>query len=64
VRNTGCSSKSPVNQLLYDGLLVLRTAGRTPRGMVTGEAKYFHMHKGTGMVGDRIQDARHAQPAG
>jgi len=56
----GVVSKSPVNQLLYDGLLVLQHRGQDAAGMVTGEANTFHMHKGTGMVGDvfRTRDMR------
>jgi amidophosphoribosyltransferase len=43
---------SPVNQLLYDGLLVLQHRGQDAAGIVTAEGSTFHMHKGPGMVRD------------
>jgi amidophosphoribosyltransferase len=43
---------SPVNQLLYDGLLVLQHRGQDAAGIVTAEGPTFHMHKGPGMVRD------------
>jgi amidophosphoribosyltransferase len=43
---------SPVNQLLYDGLLVLQHRGQDAAGIVTAEGATFHMHKGPGMVRD------------
>jgi amidophosphoribosyltransferase len=41
-----------VNQLLYDGLLVLQHRGQDAAGIVTAEGPMFHMHKGGGMVRD------------
>ena len=48
----GIVAKSPVNQLLYDGLLVLQHRGQDAAGIVTAEGATFHMHKGAGMVRD------------
>jgi amidophosphoribosyltransferase len=46
----GVVAKTPVNQLLYDGLLLLQHRGQDAAGIVTSEHKTFHMHKGPGMV--------------
>src|SRR6478672_13298339 len=56
----GVVAKSAVNQLLYDGLLVLQHRGQDAAGMVTAEGSTFHMHKGSGMVRDvfRTRDMR------
>ncbi|HEX9179703.1 MAG TPA: amidophosphoribosyltransferase [Burkholderiales bacterium] len=48
----GVVAKTPVNQLLYDGLLVLQHRGQDAAGIVTAEGSTFHMHKGPGMVRD------------
>src|SRR5947207_11953961 len=48
----GIVAKTPVNQLLYDGLLLLQHRGQDAAGIVTSEHKMFHMHKGPGMVRD------------
>jgi len=48
----GIVAHSPVNQLLYDGLLLLQHRGQDAAGIVTSEHKSFHMQKGTGMVRD------------
>jgi len=48
----GVVAKNPVNQLLYDGLLVLQHRGQDAAGIVTAEGATFHMHKGPGMVRD------------
>jgi amidophosphoribosyltransferase len=48
----GVVAKSPVNQLLYDGLLLLQHRGQDAAGIVTSEHKQFHMHKGPGLVRD------------
>ena len=42
----GIVAKTPVNQLLYDGLLLLQHRGQDAAGIVTSEHKAFHMHKG------------------
>jgi amidophosphoribosyltransferase len=53
-------AKSPVNQLLYDGLQVLQHRGQDAAGIVTGEGNTFHMHKANGLVRDvfRTRDMR------
>jgi len=48
----GIVAHSPVNQLLYDGLLLLQHRGQDAAGIVTSEGNHFHMHKGSGMVRD------------
>ena len=48
----GIVACSPVNQLLYDGLLLLQHRGQDAAGIVTSEHNTFHMHKGSGMVRD------------
>ena len=48
----GIVARSPVNQLLYDGLLLLQHRGQDAAGIVTSEHKSFHMHKGNGQVRD------------
>ena len=48
----GVMATSPVNQLLYDGLMVLQHRGQDAAGIVTGEGSAFHMHKGPGLVRD------------
>jgi amidophosphoribosyltransferase len=48
----GIVARSPVNQLLYDGLLLLQHRGQDAAGIVTGEGSMFHMHKGSGQVRD------------
>src|ERR1700687_1789375 len=59
----GVVAKSSVNELLYDGLLVLQHRGQDAAGMVTAEGSTFHMHKGSGMVRDvfRTRDMRNLQ---
>ena len=48
----GVVAANPVNQLLYDGLLVLQHRGQDAAGIVTAEGPMFHMHKGGGLVRD------------
>src|ERR1044071_4355761 len=48
----GIVARSPVNQLLYDGLLLLQHRGQDAAGIVTSERATLHMHKGSGMVRD------------
>ncbi|MFK7962563.1 MAG: amidophosphoribosyltransferase [Burkholderiaceae bacterium] len=45
-------SRGPVNQLLYDGLLLMQHRGQDAAGIATNYAKTFAMHKGNGMVRD------------
>jgi len=56
----GIVSKSPVNQLLYDGLMVLQHRGQDAAGIVTADGRTFHMHKDKGLVRDvfRTRDMR------
>jgi amidophosphoribosyltransferase len=48
----GVVASNPVNQLLYDGLLVLQHRGQDAAGIVTADGAMFHMHKGSGLVRD------------
>ena len=48
----GVVAHTPVNQLLYDALLLLQHRGQDAAGIVTGEGAMFHMHKGSGYVRD------------
>ena len=48
----GVMAATPVNQLLYDGLMVLQHRGQDAAGIVTGDENTFHMHKGPGFVRD------------
>ena len=48
----GVVARTPVNQLLYDGLLVLQHRGQDAAGIATSEGQTFHMHKGGGLVRD------------
>jgi amidophosphoribosyltransferase len=48
----GIVARSPVNQLLYDGLLLLQHRGQDAAGIVTSERNSFHMYKAPGTVRD------------
>jgi amidophosphoribosyltransferase len=48
----GVMAHSPVNQLLYDGLMVLQHRGQDAAGIVTSMDNAFFMHKGSGLVRD------------
>jgi amidophosphoribosyltransferase len=48
----GVVSRSPVNQLLYDGLLLLQHRGQDAAGIATSNGKAFAMHKSSGLVRD------------
>ena len=51
----GIVGKNPVNQLLYDGLLVLQHRGQDAAGIVTCDGNTFYMHKNNGLVQDVFQ---------
>lgn len=51
----GIVGKNPVNQLLYDGLLVLQHRGQDAAGIVTSDGDTFYMHKNNGLVKDVFQ---------
>jgi amidophosphoribosyltransferase len=51
----GIVGKHPVNQLLYDGLLVLQHRGQDAAGIVTCDGNTFFMHKSNGLVKDVFQ---------
>ncbi len=59
----GIASTESVNQLLYDGLLVLQHRGQDSAGIVTAESNTFHMAKGPGLVRDvfRTRDMRNLE---
>ena len=46
----GVVAHTPVNQILYDGLLLLQHRGQDAAGIVTSEGPMFHMYKGPGLV--------------
>ena len=48
----GVVGSAPVNQLLYDALLLLQHRGQDAAGIVTLQERKFHMHKAKGMVRD------------
>jgi amidophosphoribosyltransferase len=48
----GVISKGPVNQLLYDALLLLQHRGQDAAGIVTMQGTKCYMHKARGMVRD------------
>jgi amidophosphoribosyltransferase len=49
---TGVISQAPVNQLIYDALLLLQHRGQDAAGIVTMEGTKCFMHKARGMVRD------------
>jgi amidophosphoribosyltransferase len=48
----GVVGASPVNQLIYDALLLLQHRGQDAAGIVTQQERKFFMHKAKGMVRD------------
>ena len=56
----GVISKSAVNQLVYDALLLLQHRGQDAAGIVTMEGTKCYMHKARGMVRDVFRTAQHA----
>ncbi|MDQ1513606.1 MAG: amidophosphoribosyltransferase, partial [Microbacteriaceae bacterium] len=56
----GISAASPVNQLIYDSLLLLQHRGQDSTGIVTDDGGSFHMVKARGQVREayRTRDMR------
>lgn len=48
----GIVSKQPVNQVIYDALLLLQHRGQDAAGIITGQAGKLYMQKARGMVRD------------
>jgi amidophosphoribosyltransferase len=48
----GVVSKQPVNQMIYDALLLLQHRGQDAAGIVTGQGGKLYMQKSRGMVRD------------
>jgi amidophosphoribosyltransferase len=48
----GVVGQTPVNQLIYDALLLLQHRGQDAAGIVTQQERKFFMHKAKGMVKD------------
>jgi amidophosphoribosyltransferase len=48
----GVVSHTPVNQLLYDALLLLQHRGQDAAGIATNHSSMFSMHKANGLVRD------------
>lgn len=48
----GVVSKTPVNQVIYDSLLLLQHRGQDAAGIATANGNNFHMYKANGMVRD------------
>ncbi len=48
----GIVSNSPVNQMLYDALLLLQHRGQDAAGIATTQGNSFFMHKANGLVRD------------
>ena len=48
----GVVARSPVNQLIYDSLLLLQHRGQDAAGLATWHDQFFSMHKAFGLVRD------------
>eukprot|EP01032_Pedospumella_encystans_P028171 gene28171-31821_t len=48
----GVVSHQPVNQMLYDALLLLQHRGQDAAGIATNHSSMFSMHKANGLVRD------------
>jgi len=48
----GVIANEPVNQLIYDALLLLQHRGQDAAGIATHNGFSFHMHKANGLVRD------------
>ena len=51
----GILAKSPVNQSIYDGLMVLQHRGQDAAGILTSDGRRVHLRKDTGLVRDVFQ---------
>ncbi|ARU05834.1 amidophosphoribosyltransferase [Comamonas serinivorans] len=51
----GVVNNAPVNQLLYDALLLLQHRGQDAAGIATQQGRTFFMHKAKGMVRDAFR---------
>ena len=60
----GAFAHTPVNQLLYDGLLLLQHRGQDAAGIVTSEGPVFHTFKGPGYVRDVFRTRKRDLGAG
>src|SRR4051812_46459966 len=60
----GIVARSPVNQLLYDGLLLLQHRGQDAAGIVTSEHNRFHSYKAPAMVRDVFRTRNMRELAG
>lgn len=56
----GIVAASPVNQLLYNALLLMQHRGQDAAGIATAQGKRIHLSRGTGLVRDvfRTRDMR------
>ena len=48
----GVVARTPVNQVLYDGLLLLQHRGQDAAGIASCTGRAFSMQKGNGLVSD------------
>ncbi|MHB8346542.1 MAG: amidophosphoribosyltransferase [Acidiferrobacterales bacterium] len=51
----GILAKGPVNQSIYDGLMVLQHRGQDAAGILTSDGRRVHLRKDTGLVRDVFQ---------